>query len=416
MAPLTRRHFTLAAVGAAAGALTLSSSASAVGHHAAPDPGAAASPPKPRQEGEVRGVWIATVQRVDWPSGAGLAPEDAQEELLAYLDDAVRWNLNTVYFQVRPSADALWPSPHEPWSEFLTGTQGEDPGWDPLGFAVEEAHRRGLELHAWFNPYRVAMHDDPQRLTEDHPARQNPDWVVTYGGQLYYNPGIPEVRRFTQDAMLHAAENYAIDGVHWDDYFYPYPVDGASFDDDAAWQEHGGDFADRGDWRRDNVDLLVQEMSERVKEIRSDLTFSVSPFGIWRNAGTDPNGSDTTGLQSYDELYADTRRWVTENWVDCVIPQLYWHIGFAAADYATLVAWWAETVRGTGTELVIGEAMYRVGAPGEADEWQNAAEVSDHLTLAADHPEATGHVFFSATSVVNDPLGAMTRVYEDHYA
>ncbi|MYR36430.1 family 10 glycosylhydrolase, partial [Streptomyces sp. SID4944] len=215
--------------------------------------------------GELRGVWIATVANLDWPSRSGLTASAQRSELIAHLDRAVRLRLNAVVFQVRPTADALWPSPYEPWADCLTGVQGQDPGWDPLATAVREAHDRGLELHAWFNPYRVANHTDPTRLAASHPARLHPEWVLPYGGKLYYNPGLPEVRRFVQDAMLDAVRRYEIDAVHWDDYFYPYPVAGQEFKDDATYERYGSAFANKAAWRRDNVDRLVREMGERIR-------------------------------------------------------------------------------------------------------------------------------------------------------
>ncbi|MGP3751316.1 glycoside hydrolase family 10 protein [Streptomyces sp. IBSNAI001] len=379
-----------------------------------------ASPPHRRRRradtGELRGVWIATVANLDWPSAPGLSAAAQEAELIAHLDRAVALRLNAVVLQVRPSADALWPSSYEPWAECLTGVQGKDPGWDPLGTAVREAHARGLELHAWFNPYRVANHTDPSRLVASHPARQHPDWVLPYGGKLYYNPGLPEVREFVQDAMLDAVSRYAVDAVHWDDYFYPYPVAGQVFDDDAAYEEYGEDFATKAAWRRDNTDRLVRETAERTKEVRSGVRFGISPFGVWRNASTDPLGSDTAaGVQTYDDLHADTRKWVKEGWIDYICPQLYWNIGFAAADYAKLLPWWAETVRGTGVGLYIGEALYKAGDPAQPAAWQDPAELSRHLDLASGHPEAGGHVFFSAKQVKADPIGAMARVVADHY-
>ncbi|CAL9631015.1 hypothetical protein SUDANB105_06083 [Streptomyces sp. enrichment culture] len=364
---------------------------------------------------EMRGVWLATVANRDWPSRAGLSAAEQRAELIALLDAAVRRRLNTVIFQVRPAADALWPSAYEPWSQVLTGTQGGDPGWDPLGTAVAEAHARGLELHAWFNPLRVATHADLTRLTPTHPARRNPGWVVTYAGKLHYNPGLPEVRAFVRTAMLDAVEKYPVDAVHFDDYFYPYPVPGHSFDDDAAYDAHGGDFTNRADWRRDNIDRLVRGMATGIREVRPGTRFGISPFGVWRNAETDPRGSDTTALQTYDDLYADTRKWVRENWVDYICPQLYWHIGFTAADYATLVPWWAKAARGTGTRLYIGEALYKAGDPAQPAAWQDPAELSRHLTLASRYPEVGGHVFFAAEEVVADPYGALARVIADHY-
>ncbi|MFF8969341.1 glycoside hydrolase family 10 protein [Streptomyces sp. NPDC014995] len=404
MGRLTRRAFALAALSA------FTTTGAAAGS------GRASGPAGERWAAtEMRGVWLATVANRDWPSRPGLSAAQQRSELLARLDLAVRNRLNTVMFQVRPTADALWPSSYEPWSAVLTGTQGKAPGWDPLGTAVKEAHARGLQLHAWFNPYRVATHADPTRLVASHPARKHPDWVVTYGGKLYYNPGLPAVRAFVQDAILDAVRKYPVDAVHFDDYFYPYPVAGHSFDDDAAYDRHGGSFPNRAAWRRDNIDRLVRETAARIKAVRPTTQFGISPFGVWRNASTDPRGSDTRALQSYDAVHADTRKWVREGWIDYIVPQLYWNIGFSAADYAALVPWWAQVARGSRTKLYIGEALYRAGDPAQPAAWQKPAELSRHLTLAEGHPEVRGHVFFAAKDVATDRIGAMARVVADHY-
>ncbi|WP_128803560.1 MULTISPECIES: family 10 glycosylhydrolase [unclassified Streptomyces] len=399
MGRLSRRTFALAALATLA---------------AAPD--ASAVPRGRHASGEMRGMWVATVGNRDWPSRPGLSASQQHAELVGHLDLAVRDRLNAVMFQVRPTADALWPSPYEPWSEYLTGTQGRDPGWNPLRTAVAEAHARGLELHAWFNPYRVALHTDLTRLAASHPARRHPDWVVPYGGKLYYNPGLPEVRAFVQEAMLDAVRKYPVDAVHFDDYFYPYPVAGQTFDDDEAYDRYGSGFADRAAWRRDNIDRLVREMAVRIKLTRPGTRFGISPFGVWRNAATDPLGSDTTaGVQTYDDLHADTRKWVRENWIDYIAPQIYWNIGFAAADYAKLLPWWAQVARGSGTRLYVGEALYKAGDPAQPAAWQDPAELSRHLTLAKKYPQARGHIFFAATDVATDRIGAMARVVADHY-
>ncbi|MCC5475156.1 glycoside hydrolase family 10 protein [Streptomyces barringtoniae] len=404
MGHLSRRAFTLAALS------TLATAQGAVRGVAA------AAGRRPRAAAEMRGVWLATVSNRDWPSRPGLTAAAQRAELTAHLDRAARDRLNTVVFQVRPTADSLWPSPHEPWSEYLTGTQGKDPGWDPLGTAVREAHARGLELHAWFNPYRIANHADPGRLAASHPARKHPDWVVPYGGKLYYNPGLPEVRAFVRQAMLDAVAKYPVDAVHFDDYFYPYPVAGQTFEDDDAYDRYGGDFSGRAAWRRDNINRLVREMAVGIKRVRPGTRFGISPFGVWRNASADPLGSDTrAGVQTYDDLHADTRRWVREHWIDYIVPQLYWNIGFAAADYAKLVEWWAAVAKGTKTRLYIGEALYKAGAAGQPSAWQDPVELSRHLTFAAGYPQVRGHVFFAAKDVAADPIGAMSRVITDHY-
>ncbi|MEU9302337.1 family 10 glycosylhydrolase [Streptomyces sp. NPDC048269] len=378
----------------------------------------AAAPARAREApaAEFRGMWIASVANVDWPSESGLSAQEQRAQLLGLLDTAVRRRLNAVILQVRPAADALWPSRLEPWSQWLTGEQGVDPGWDPLGTAVTEAHARGLELHAWFNPYRVANHTDLDLLAPEHPARLHPDWTVEYGGKLFYNPGLPEVRLFVQEAMLDAVTRYPVDGVHWDDYFYPYPVEGEEFDDDDAYEEHGADFRSRADWRRHNTDTLVSEMSARLRQLRPAVRFGVSPFAVWRNADRDPLGSATrAGLGTYDDLYADTRKWVIEGWIDYIVPQAYWQIGHPTADYADLVPWWARTVAGTKVQLYVGEALYRCDADSPTAAWRDPAELSKHLRLARGYPEVRGHVYFSAKQVAADPNGAMARVVADHY-
>ncbi|MFI8292727.1 glycoside hydrolase family 10 protein [Streptomyces sp. NPDC085614] len=406
--PIGRRGFVAGTTGAALAAAGLTG--------AAPAAAASAAGGGRRRRREFRGMWLATVANRDWPSRAGLTAEEQRAELLAHLDTAVARRLNAVVLQVRPTADALWPSPYEPWAQCLTGVQGRDPGWDPLGTAVAEAHDRGLELHAWFNPYRVANHTDPTRLVAGHPARLHPGWVLPYGGKLYYNPGLPEVRRFVQDAMLDAVRRYDVDAVHWDDYFYPYPVAGQVFDDDDAYAAYGADFPDKAAWRRNNTDLLVSETAARIKEIDRHVDFGVSPFGVWRNAATDPEGSDTSaGVQTYDDLHADTRKWVREGWIDYIAPQLYWNIGFPAADYAKLLPWWDEVVRDTGVGLYVGEALFKCGDPAQPAAWQDPAELSRHLALAARHPGVRGHCFFSAKEVGTDRIGAMAAVVADHY-
>ncbi|MGW7455190.1 glycoside hydrolase family 10 protein [Streptomyces sp. NPDC054787] len=401
MVYMSRRALLAAAAGVAAAATAGTAAALPAGARAAAT--------------EFRGMWIASVVNVDWPSESGLSAARQRAELLALLDTAVERKLNAVILQVRPAADALWPSKLEPWSQWLTGEQGVDPGWDPLGTAVTQAHARGLELHAWFNPYRVAHHTDLDRLVSTHPARRNPGWTVEYGGKLYYNPGLPEVRRFVQDAMLDAVSRYPVDAVHWDDYFYPYPVDGEYFDDDEAYEEYGGSFDSRADWRRHNTDTLVREMSERLRTVRPAARFGISPFGIWRNADRDPLGSRTQSLATYDDLYADTRKWVKEGWIDYIVPQAYWHIGHPTADYAALVPWWARTVAGTDVQLYVGEALYRCDPDSPTAAWRDPAELSKHLRLARGYPEVRGHAYFSAKQVAADPNGAMARVVADHY-
>ena len=230
------------------------------------------------------------------------------------------------------------------------------------------------------------MNTDRDALAPDSPARQHPDWVVAYGGKLYYDPGLPQVRELTTDVILEAVRRYDVDGVHFDDYFYPYPVAGQAFPDDQTFADHGGDFPDteegRADWRRDNTDRLIEGLDRRIHRAKPWVKFGVSPFAVWRNIATDPEGSDTTaGAQTYDDLYADTRRWVREEWLDYVAPQVYWNIGFAPADYAVLVPWWSDQVRGTDVQLYVGQATYKVEISTQDPAWQDPREMTKHLHL-----------------------------------
>jgi len=383
----------------------------------APQGNSSCTPDAATPKRQFRATWLASVVNIDWPSRTGLSAAQQQAELVGWLDDAVRQHHNAVILQVRPTADAFWPSQVEPWSRYLTGTQGGDPGYDPLAFAVAEAHKRNLELHAWFNPYRLSMDTDLSALVPTHPARQHPEWVVPYGGKLYYNPGIPAARKLVEDAIMDAVSRYDIDGVHFDDYFYPYPVAGQTFADAATYAEYGAGIPTLAEWRRNNINLLIQELQQRIKAAKPWVKFGVSPFAVWRNARTDPLGSPTTaGVQTYDDLYADTRRWVRESWIDYVVPQVYWAQGFAPADYSKLVPWWAEQVRGTDVHLYIGQATYKVGTSTQSPDWSDPAELSDHLAFNSTIPEVKGDIYFSAKDVRADRLGATSLLNQTWYS
>ena len=358
---------------------------------------------------ELRGMWLTTVSNSDWPSKPGLPEAQVKQEYLAWLDLAVKLNHNAIFVHVRPSGDAFWPSQYAPWSYWLTGSKlGADPGWDPMPFMVSEAHKRGLEFHAWFNPYKASQEDAIAKLPPNHPLRAHPDWAITYpltgnGRRLYYDPGIPEARTFVEDSILEVVSKYDIDGVHFDDFFYPYPAKGQAFPDTKSYAIYGGG-AKLADWRRTNVNLLVQEMDKRIKTIKPWVKFGISPFGIWRNADTDARGSKTNGLQSYDAIYADTRKWVQEGWLDYIVPQLYWNIGFEVADYAILLKWWTNLTKGTKVQLYIGQADYRIGQSGA---WKDPTQLDQQIALnqAAGVP---GSVHFTAGDLLADRLGAVT--------
>ncbi|MDH2427370.1 family 10 glycosylhydrolase [Sphaerisporangium sp. TRM90804] len=362
---------------------------------------------------QLRGVWIATVRNIDWPAKPGLSPARQQADYVRILDDAVKRRLNAVFVQVRPASDAFYKSPHEPWSQWLTGTAGRDPGWDPLPFLIAEAHRRGLEFHAWFNPYRAGDGGDPAKLPATHPARRNPSWVVRHEGKLYYNPGLPQVRAHTVKVIQDVVQRYDVDGVHFDDYFYPYPGKGTKFADKSAFTKYGKGKS-LAAWRRANVNTLVAEVGQAVHAAKPHVKFGISPFGIWRNSSNDPTGSATKGLSAYDSIYSDARAWIKARSVDYVMPQLYWPRGFAAADYAKLVPWWAREVRSTGVHLYVGQALYRVGTR-DTPAWTKAGELPAHLTLNRKHPEVAGDVYFSAAHLAKNPLGVLDRLVKDHY-
>ncbi|WP_243772654.1 glycoside hydrolase family 10 protein [Actinomadura barringtoniae] len=354
-------------------------------------------------------MWIATVKHIDWPRSH--AAKAQQAEFLRLLDTAKRMRLNAVYVQIRPTADAFYPSPYEPWSQWITGKQGRNPGYDVLGFILRAAHARGLEFHAWFNPYRISRQPKLKALAASSPARRHPTWVRRYAKQLWYDPGLPQVRDLVTKVVLDVVRKYDIDGVHFDDYFYPYPAGGKTFPDKATYKTYGRGLS-RAAWRRHNVDALIQGLSRRIHQTKPQVRFGVSPFGVWRNKSTDPAGSNTHALQSYDALYADTRTWVRRGWLDYITPQLYWPIGDRRADYRTLVAWWSRQVAGTSVQLTIGQAAYRVGT---GKRWKNPDELSRHLTLNGRYPQVQGDVFFSATDIAADQGGWATRLRSAHY-
>lgn len=360
---------------------------------------------------QFRAAWIATVVNVDWPSKPGLTSEIQQQEFLHLLEELQRMHMNAVVVQVKPTADAFYPSEYGPWSQYLTGVQGQNPGYDPLAFMLEETHKRNMEFHAWCNPYRVSMQSDPAKLSQNHPARLHPDWLISYGGKLYYNPGIPATRTFILDSMMEIVRGYDIDAVHMDDYFYPYPVAGQDFPDEATYRQYGAEhFPQKADWRRDNVNQLMRDLAHSIKSAKSHVKLGVSPFGVWRNRATDPGGSDTTaGVQNYDDLYADTRTWIRNNWLDYIAPQIYWNIGFAPAAYEKLTAWWSREVAGYNVQLYVGQAAYKIPA------WGNSEEMPNQLKLNQQDSAVKGSIFFSVKDLLKNPLGFKDRLTDDLY-
>lgn len=303
---------------------------------------------------EFRGAWIQCVNG----QFLGMSTQTMQQTLTYQLDELKKDGVNAIIFQVRPECDALYQSSMEPWSRFLTGAQGKSPSpyWDPLAWMVEQCHKRGMELHAWINPYR-AKTKTTKELASSHVAIRHPEWVFSYDGQFILNPGIPECRDYICNVVADIVRRYDVDGLHMDDYFYPYPVAGQSIDDGRQFRAYNNGIKDIGDWRRYNVNVFIKQMYETIKSVKPWVKFGVAPFGIYRNKKSSPIGSNTNGLQNYDDLYADVLLWVNNGWVDYNVPQLYWEIGHKAADYETLIRWW--NTHAGKRHLYIGEDIER---------------------------------------------------------
>lgn len=301
---------------------------------------------------EFRAAWIQSVNG----QFRGMPTEKLKQNLIGQLNSLQKAGINAIIFQVRPEADALYASRLEPWSRFLTGVQGKapEPYWDPMQFMIDECHKRGMEFHAWINPYRTKT-TLKSELAPNHVYNIHPEWFVIYGDQLYFDPALPESRRHICMVVSDIVSRYDVDAIHMDDYFYPYPIKGKDFPDDASFARFGGGFSNKGDWRRSNVNVLIKKLHETIREIKPWVKFGVSPFGIYRNESSDPLGSKTKGLQNYDDLYADVLLWAREGWIDYNIPQIYWHIGHPVADYETLVKWWARNTE--NRPLFIGQSV-----------------------------------------------------------
>ena len=361
-------------------------------------------------EDAMRGVWVSSVYNLDYPSTQTTDAAALKAEADAILDDCEDWGLNAVFLQVRPTSDALYDSDIFPWSRWLTGSQGEKPEkkFDPLAYWIEEAHDRGIELHAWINPYRItrAGATDWDNIDPESPAALHPEWVVAHEGNYYYDPGLPAVRELVIDGAVEIAKNYDVDGIHLDDYFYP----GSDFNDDETYARYG-DGEDLSDWRRGNVDLLVEGLHDALKKY--DLEFGISPSGIWANQATDPRGSATGGSEHYVKSYADSLKWIREGWIDYIIPQIYWEIGHPLADFATLADWWEDAVEDTGVKLYIGMAAYRC-TDASSGPWVTSDPLFEDLDYLAQNDIAEGCVYFRYGSL-RDVDGLSDRLV-DWYA
>ncbi len=353
---------------------------------------------QPAQDG-MRGVWVATVANIDYPTRQGMTADELRQEADTILDNIVSMGLNAVFLQVRPSADALYQSSLFPWSRYVSGTAGQAPDqdFDVLAYWVTAAHSRGLQLHAWLNPYRITRdgQEEYDALPENSPAKQHPEWVVEYEGNFYFNPGLPAVQQLVVDGAAEIVRKYDVDGIHLDDYFYP----GTDFNDAATYARYGSDFSNIGDWRRDNVNELIAALDETLHAINPDLTFGVSPAGIWDNKTDNPRGSDTNGRSSYREIYCDSVEWIKRGTVDYICPQLYWAIGYEIADFEVLVDWWQDVVATSDVALYIGIGAYRAAEAEPGDVWYGTDELERQLDMLDHSIDIQGEVFYNYSAL-----------------
>ncbi len=352
---------------------------------------------------EFRGVWIATVDNIDWPQRGVVNVAKQKADFIRQLDLHKKNGMNAVIVQVRPSADAFYPSPYEPWSQWLTGTQGKAPTpyYDPLEFMVEEAHKRGMEFHAWLNPYRANFNINTASIAPSHITRKHPEWFLTYGDKKYFDPSDTEAQQFVVNVVKDIVKRYDIDGIHMDDYFYPYPIAKKEFPDAASYKKSGTHLS-RDDWRRSNVDSIIKQLDAVIKKEKPYCKFGISPYSVWRNKIQDDEGSDTKAWQTnYDDLYADVLLWLKKGWIDYVAPQLYNEIGHKSLAYEKLLDWWSK--HSYGKHVYIGHALYRTTE--SRGPWRNPHELPNQVKLIRENSNIQGSIYFSSSSFEKNKNG-----------
>ncbi|MEL6255527.1 MAG: family 10 glycosylhydrolase [Bacteroidota bacterium] len=365
---------------------------------------------------EFRGVWIASVKNIDWPSRAGLSTEKQQAELLEMLDRCKETGLNAVIFQIRPAGEVFYESRFEPWSSYLNGEMGKAPTpyYDPLEFAINACHERGLEMHAWINPFRLNLDwFEGKELPQGHIGNRFPDWTFAYGKNLYVDPGNPYARRYILEIVSDVVKRYDIDAIHFDDYFYPYKIQGEILNDSLSFQRFNIDNLNLEDWRRQNINSFIRDVSDSIYAVKPFVELGISPFGVWRNISQDPKGSNTrSGQSSYDDLYADILKWMEEGWIDYVAPQIYWSRGFGPADFEVLLDWWERNRK--RTKLYIGQALYKIDNNSDTN-WSNPEEIPQQIRQIRNLRSVSGSIFFSAKWLKTNPLGIMDSLSQNHY-
>jgi uncharacterized lipoprotein YddW (UPF0748 family) len=371
-------------------------------------------PPKPQRE--LRGAWVASVFNIDWPSRKGLPVAQQRAELVRILNRVAELKFNAVFFQIRPSCDAMYESKLEPWSEFLTGEMGKAPNpyYDPLTLVVEEAHKRGLELHAWLNPYRAYIFTEGKKdnFSTNHISKTHPEWVRRYGKYLWLDPGEKGVQNHVCAVIKDIVTRYDVDGVHFDDYFYPYreqvdaKTNSTEFPDQPSWETYvkSGGKLQRDDWRRDNVNTLVERLHSEIHAIKPWVRFGISPFGIWRSG----QPKQIKGLDAYKDLYADSRKWIYEGWMDYIAPQLYWGINSPEQSYPILLKWWTEQ-NPKHRHIWPGNSTSNVGKKWEAD------EIINQIKITRAQSGASGNILWNLKRVLNNESGLAEALVSEAY-
>lgn len=365
---------------------------------------------------EFRAVWVATVDNIDWPTKKNLSSEEQIKEIIETLDMNKKLGMNAIILQIRPTSDALYQSNFEPWSRYLTGQAGKKPYpyYDPLKIWVEETHKRGMELHAWLNPYRINI-SEKELLPANHVAFKHPEWIIKYGKKLYFDPAVPAARTFVKDVVKDIVVNYDIDAIHFDDYFYPYPLK-HDFPDTLSFKLYGKGYTQetKEDWRRENVDILIKTLNDTIKSIKPWVKFGISPFGVWRNIADDPTGSNSkAGITNYDHLYADIIKWQKNGWIDYTLPQLYWRIGHPLVDFKTLADWWSK--HAYGRAMYVGHGIYKINKESKYDAWNQPGEHHRQIEYIRNIDKIDGSAFFSSKWFKRDLLGLQDQLQFNIY-
>lgn len=361
---------------------------------------------------EFRGVWIATVDNIDWPKKNQFNSDDQKTEFVRQLDMHKANGMNAVIVQVRPAADAFYPSPFEPWSQWLTGVQGQPPFpyYDPLQFTIDEAHKRGFEYHAWVNPYRANFAVGKASIAPAHITKLHPDWFLQYGSTLYFDPGNKDAQQWVVSVMRDMISRYDIDALHMDDYFYPYRIAGKEFPDTTSYAKYGNGM-NKDDWRRSNVDSIIYKISTMIRQVKPWVKFGISPFGVWRNKDKDPEGSATqAGQTNYDDLYADVLLWLKNKWIDYVAPQIYWEFTQPRAPFEAILDWWNQHTY--GRQCYIGLGLYRGGS---SPAWRDATLIPRELDSIRSKSNVQGAIYFSSVSFDKNPNGWTDSLRNNYY-